>query len=87
MSEADEAVFAAMMVSGLACQSSDGCTNHPNVCIDCDAGGEPDGTSCINDEDDCDCPPPNGCTGSSIGVSDETACSEQRMFYVSRGKN
>eukprot|EP01043_Picozoa_sp_COSAG02_P011455 COSAG02_NODE_421_length_22605_cov_158.841198_21_plen_331_part_00 len=83
-SEADMVVFATILVTGMTCEyGQDACTNHAQMCIDCDAGGEADGDSCLYDETECTCP--TGCTGDSDSAADESACSAVGGTWVAAG--
>ena len=69
MSEADGLVFFSMFGVGVGCAATpDACTSFPTMCIDCDAGGEADGDSCV-EEASCDCS--SGCTGT--GEADDAS--------------
>lgn len=44
-------VFATIMSVGIGCPGvPDACTNHQAMCIDCDAGGEADEDSCVDED-------------------------------------
>jgi hypothetical protein len=81
---ADLLVLMAILGSSTTCGVSSGCTNHPTVCIDCDAGGVADGSSCVNEDNKCSCPL-LGCTGDADTADDEAACSDVGGTWVAAG--
>ena len=83
-SDADLLVIAAIFGSSMTCGVASGCTDHPTVCIDCDAGGVADGSSCVNEDSECSCPLFSS-TCDADAANDEAACSDVGGTWVAAG--